>query len=229
MSVLAACQGGGQSGPPAAQVPAGPAPEGVVVGDTFVPLPTGDWTKIATLDATGSNNRAAWSGERTVLVSRIDGVVDRIVMILSQRLSSHRRYNLTTACRSETFHYSEARRVNAMSNDCWHVRTLSFGLAGDPHPVNLSLAEYAEREGVYVPITALGTRFIRTQGREKVEVEYLWNVDLLDPRFDGKPALPADWSGDAIGADPVKQAVLDAVVLWSEEWYPTLGRSAPTS
>lgn len=222
---LAACQttDGGTAADITSTISAQDAGTGATVtfkGETY-PMPPGDWVSVGVVKTAGGG----WSAQRLILASVVPagngsgGAIDRVAMILDQDLFSHRRYNLTTLCTAEeSYHHTVRGRYDAQSNECWHVRTVGFGLAGDPHPMVRALRDWGEARGLYVPVAMLGPRFIESQGRKKRQIEYLWAADLLSPVFDGTPATPDAWTKQAAAADPAKRAVTDELVRWAEAW-----------
>lgn len=214
-TIATACQSTG-SGLSTVQLPPSTVADFVEVGARTVPLPPGEWTPIRRIERAGSG----WNSQRVILVSRIDNVIDRYVTIMTQQLTTSSSYNLTGSCSGGDFHHSNTRSSRGFSNDCWQVRTLSLGLGGDAHPQNEVMAIYAEENRLFAPLAAIGTRFIITSGPSKLEVEYLWNPDLLTATFDGDPSRPEDWSRIEIEGDPGKRAVIDAIIRWSIDWYP---------
>jgi hypothetical protein len=111
--------------------------------------------------------------------------------------------------------------------DCWHVRTVSFGLSGDPHWINKALNLYATKLNLFAPAEMVGVRFVRHMDSELLQVDYLWNPDLLMPRPDGEVWTTKDWTNAAIAADPRKKLIMDWIRKWAEDWHPRIERAMP--
>lgn len=207
---VAGCQ---TTGTPKA-IPTGPVSGAIAFGGEIIPLPDGEFQVVGLIDTSKAN----WSAERLILVSTTGDVVDRYVSILHQNLLRASRYNLSSSCGNNAFLHSTAVATQSTNNDCWHIRTVSLGLEGAAHPMNRAIDDYVTKHDLYGPSTVIGPRFIRSWGRKKVQVQYLWNPDLFLLDFDGTPATPEEWSKEAIAADPAKAAVLTSLIRWSEEW-----------
>lgn len=226
--LLAACQttpAGDDSGPAAAPL------DGLSVsllGETF-PLPPGSWEEVAADEIRVPGKHTAPQHYR-VLVSRVGGVVDRAVVVWGQIKTGRwaRHWSGFQGClttddpavhRAEVReNYSGSRYITGVRLDCWHLRTLSLGLAGDPHPVVADLAAWAEAEGAYLPLTMLGARYaVKRRPDRRAYVEYLFNPDLLYPHPEAWTA--ADWRQPEVAADPGKRALVDTLATWAEDWY----------
>lgn len=181
------------------------------------PLPPGNWTLLYHGDQDVRGGTAA----REIYVSETRGVIDRVV--LDYRVHLGKRYDFLPreSCRSPEYYYQQ-EKVGPGSGECWHVRAISLGTAGDPHWVNVAIDQYATARDLFLSPVMIGTRFIRYQDGELIQVDYLWNAELLLAPPAGRVWEPEDWSNAAVARDPAKRVIMETLRRWSEEWQPTL-------
>jgi hypothetical protein len=183
-----------------------------------IPLPPGHWQAI---DA-GDQAVSGGSSGRIIYVSTVRGIVDRVVLVHRMTLGLRYQFQPRRSCADPGYFYQEPERPLPEGGACWHIRAVNLGLAGDPHWLNRALAQYADGQDLYLPVVMLGPRFIRYQGETLVQVDYLWNPDLLLSPPAGTLWRPEDWSNAAVADDPAKGAVMSTLVRWARQWQPRL-------
>lgn len=212
--------GSGPAGAPAspAATAASEAPTSAAKAPADVPLPPGPWRTAYS----GGQEVARGNSERTILVSASQGVIDRVVLIYRVHLGLRYEFLPRASCRDPSYYYQVIDERTEGAGFCWQVRAVNFGLAGDPHWVNRVLADDAERHDLFLPVVMPGVRFIRYAEGEMLQVDYLWNADLLVPAPAGHVWLPDDWTNEAIAGDPGRQAVMQTLRRWGEDWQARL-------
>ena len=70
-------------------------------------------------------------------------------------------------------------------------------------------------------------RFVRHKDAELLQVDYLWNPDLLMPRADGQVWSANDWTNASVATDPRKKLIMDWIRKWAEDWHPRIERAMP--
>ncbi len=161
-----------------------------------------------------------------VLISENRGVIDRVVLIYRVHIGRRYEFLPRESCRDPVYYHEVIDEPAEGVGFCWHVRAVNLGLAGDPHWVNQVLADDAERHKLFLPVVMPGVRFIRYADGELLQVDYLWNADLLLPASGEEVWLPGDWTNEAVAADPARQAVMQTLLQWAETWQ---ARLAPTT
>jgi hypothetical protein len=207
--------GPGPSGEPATILPA-PTP-------ADPPMPPGRWE---TVYAGRQEMSRGWS-ERAVMVSRAADVIDRAVLVYRIHLGKRWEFLPRDACRDPGYWYETGDDAGAESGACWHVRAVNLGTAGQPHWVNVVLAGHAESNDLFLPAVMIGVRYIRYHADNLLQVDYLWNPDLLLPPPAGRVWRPDDWRNAAIADDPSKQAIMRTLRRWAEEWQPRIAAALP--
>ena len=182
------------------------------------PLPPGEWTLLYRTDQAVRGGTAV----REIYVSDTRGVIERAV--LDYRVQLGKRYDFLPreSCKSPDYYYQQEKVLGPGSGECWHVRAISLGTAGDPHWVNLVMDQYATERDLYLSPVMIGTRFIRYQEGELVQIDYLWNAELLLAPPEGRAWEPADWSNAAVALDPRKRVIMETLRRWSEDWQQKL-------
>ncbi|SDH06523.1 hypothetical protein [Roseospirillum parvum] len=224
---LAACQTTPASQDPAPATPL-TGPSVSLLGESF-PLPPGSWEDVARGEIRVPGRHTAPQHYR-VLVSRVGGVIDRAVVVWGQVKTGRwaRHWSGFQGClttddpavhRAEVGeNYTGGAYITGVRLDCWHLRTLSLGLAGDPHPMIADLAAWAEAEGAYLPLAMLGARYaVKRHEDRRAYVEYLFNPDLLYPHATAWTA--ADWTRAEVADDPGKQALVETLGAWAAAWH----------
>jgi hypothetical protein len=202
---------GGRTGPTAS------------LGRFVIPLPRGDWQQAYS----GERELAHGTSARTIMVGEVDGVIDRLVLVYHAKVGSREYFLPRENCANPEYFFATTGVQQPGTGECWHVRTVNLGLAGDPHWVNKIVDLYARGVDLYSPATMIGVRFIRHDGADLLQVDYLWNPDLLFPRPDGDVWLPADWSNQAIAEDPRKKVIMETLRRWGEDWQPRMAAAFP--
>lgn len=186
------------------------------------PLPPGNWQ---TIHSGRQEMPRGWS-DRAILVSREGDVIDRVVLVYRIHLGKRWEFTPRDACHNVEY-FAQHGHAAADRGACRHVRAVNLGTAGQPHWVNIALSSHAEAQDVYLPATMVGVRYIHYQEGELLQVDYLWNADLLLPPPDGRVWLPGDWSNAAVAGDASKQAVMRTLQRWAEEWQPRIDAVMP--
>jgi len=209
-------------GAPASDAAPVAAPAAAPAAAPGVPLPPGTWRTAYS----GKQEIVRGTAERMVLVSESRGVVDRVVLVYRVHLGLRYEFQPRESCRDPSYYHQVINESGGGAGDCWHVRAVNLGLAGEPHWVNLVLAFDAERQDLFLPAVMPGVRFIRYAEGEMLQVDYLWNPDLLLPAPAGAKGArvwePDDWTNKAVAADPAKQAVMRTLQRWGEDWQARL-------
>lgn len=190
-----------------------------------VPLPPGAWTTIYDGDQAVLRGAA----HRQILFSVSRGMVGRAVLVYRVQLGMRYEFLPRTSCSSPGYWYATAEPVapDRTRGACWHVRAVNLGLAGEPHWVNPVMSAYADGRELYLPATMIGVRYVRHHQGEMLQVDYLWNPDLLLPPPDAGVWQPDDWSNAAVEADPRKRAIMQVIRGWAEEWEPRVQAALP--
>jgi hypothetical protein len=213
--------GGCESGP-TSSTPSGASPveaaSTVQVGTIAVPLPEGSWREVLTREEAFKAGRG--SSTRKVLARVRDGVVERLVLIHVVDAGSGEAFREQKACARDTYYYQTITERGQGIGDCWHVRFANFGLAGDPHWLSEDVDGYLRRERLSMSVVMLGVRFVRHAGPTLVQVEYLWNPDLVLAPKERVVWLPPDWQNPAVRARPDRRAVMETLKQWGQNWHP---------
>jgi hypothetical protein len=187
------------------------------------PLPTGDWDTVYS----GDQEIVRGVSHRSIYASREQGVIDRLVLVYRIELGKRYEFLPRTNCSSPDYFYATTEEGAVGSGGCWHVRAVNLGLAGDPHWVNLVLAHYAQSGDLYLPAVMVGVRFIRYHEGQLLQVDYLWNADLLLPPPAGHVWTPDDWNNASVALDPAKQVIMQTLQRWGEQWQSRLSETQP--
>lgn len=175
----------------------------------------------------GTQDLAHGQASRAVHASVTRGIVERVVLVYRVSLGKRFEFLPRASCASPDYYHQQANEEGDGSGACWHVRAVNLGLADDPHWVNLVLAHYADTHDLYLPAAMLGVRFIRYHEGELLQVDYLWNPDLLLTPPAGRVWVPEDWSNAAVQAAPDKRAIMEVIRGWSEDWQPKVDAALP--
>ena len=208
---------------PATAAAAGPAQASSTIGRFQVPLPPGDWKEAYS----GSNELSAGTSYRKILVGVSGDVIDRVILLYHIEIGRRDYFKPRESCNNEGYFFQTTTLSVEAMEDCWHVRNVSMGLSGDPHWVNKALDLYAKKLNLYAPAVFVGTRFVRHKDSELLQVDYLWNPDVLLPGDDGRVWAAEDWSNPAIAGDPRRKLVMDEIRRWSRDWHPRVERAFP--
>lgn len=195
------------------------------VGSVRIPLPPGTWRTVLTREEPfkAGRGRDTW----TVSARVRDGVVERLVLAQVVEAGAGAAFGEQKTCQRDTYYFQTITVKQRGRGDCWHVRYANFGLQQNPHWLSKEVDAFLRREGLSMSVVMPGVRFVRHDGPLLVQVEYLWNPDvLLRPR--GRPIwLPADWENAAVRADPERRAVMEMLRRWGEDWHPNIVRAVP--
>jgi hypothetical protein len=200
--------------------PSPPAQTLTVAGQT-VPVPPGQWTLLFE----GEQEIGGGTAWRGIYASIVDRVVDRMVFVYVARLGRTETFLPQAACENEDYFFQVTTAENVRIGDCWHVRVINLGLAGDPHWINRVIDLYATKADIFAPAMALGVRFIRREGPVLLRLDYALNPDVLLPDATGGVATVEAWSKEAVAADPEKQAVIETLRKWAGDWHPLVETS----
>ncbi|GAB2174853.1 hypothetical protein [Dongia sp. agr-C8] len=185
-----------------------------------VPLPPGQWEVIDSI-VIPNPRYPNFPMYQEILVSRAGKTIDRVVRIWVQiKKRQEDWFTPFRLCEDDGYFDSVVKENSGSRLDCWHLRPLSLGLAGDVEPGNAAIAKYGKQHGLFVPVVMLGARFARLlNSNQRYSVEYLWTPDLLLPaNTPAKVWTPADWTTKAM-EEPAKRAVIDALDGWAYDWY----------
>lgn len=231
-ATLAACA----AGPRVEDLPplGGETESGVATVDGLsFPLPPGQWNRVWTYTVAGSGPRQAPQIFR-IYASVNQGVIDRAAVFWVQRkrtfVDRWRQYQgclteadpgvLHAVVRTNTGGPEPSTNVDI---DCWHLRAFSMGRSGSVHPTVAALQAFADRDGLYLPVTMLSVRFAQKRQTESRDyADYFFNTDFIAPNPAGAPWSPADWSAEAVAADPARRLVVDRLIGWGGRWRPSL-------
>lgn len=187
------------------------------------PLPPGSWKTVHRSRQDIPHGVA----QRAIWISRDQDVIDRAVLEFAMQLGRRWEFQPRQSCASADY-FSQVTGVPTVdTGECWHVRAVNLGTAGDPHPVNLILAEFARSHDLYLPAVMVGVRFIRYHEGRLLQLDYLWNADLLLPPPPDRVWTPADWSNDAVAADPAKRTIMRTLQRWGQDWEPKVAATLP--
>lgn len=196
------------------------------------PLPDGQWNEVQTYTVPGTSPRAPQTF--TVYASVNDGVIDRAAVFWVQYKTTHQeRWRRYQGCLDDSdagvLHAVITRNTGSeepsegTAIDCWHIRSFSLGRSGSAHPTIEALQLFADREGLYLPVTMLSVRFAQKREVDRRDyADYLYNPDVLLPRPGGGPWRPEEWSAEAVAAEPAQAIVIDRLRAWAETWRPRL-------
>lgn len=233
-AILSGCA---SSGPGASDIPllgAVTASNQTTVDGLRFPLPNGVWNKVWTYEVPGGRSKAPQTFQ--IYASVNEGVIDRAAVFWVQRKSTFidlwRRYEACLDANDDNVLHAVIAKNTGGSQpgagvdvDCWHIRVVSMGRQGAPHPTIAALQALADRDGLYLPVTMLSTRFAQKREIESRDyADYLYNADFLAPKPDGSPWLPDEWSKSAVAADRAKSLVVERLTRWGEGWRPRLTR-----
>jgi len=222
-SVLAACETPGTAAATGPKAVAAPGQPQTTIGRFQVPLPPGEWREAFS----GSKDLSRGTSYRKILVGVSGDVIDRLILIYQIEIPRRDYFKPRESCVHEDYYFQTTTVSEEAMEDCWHVRNVSMGLLGDPHWVNKALDLYARNLDLFAPAVWVGTRFIRHKDSDLLQVDYLWNPDVLLPRGDGRVWAAPDWSNSAIAADPRKKLIMDEIRRWSVDWHPRMERALP--
>lgn len=176
-----------------------------------VPLPPGNWTVIKEQEwpSDGATN---W---RRILLSVNQEVIDRATFIYSREIYKWKYFTTPKKCKNSFYYYQEEPENKHGKGACWHVRVVNLGTAGNPHAINKYLSRIAKEKSVYLPITMIGVRFVRHEWQRFLQVDYLWNADLLLPHPGGGVWRPQEWDNESVKNDPAKKVIMETIKAWS--------------
>lgn len=223
LSALPACESPRTTPSTRTAAVAEPGQARTTIGRFQVPLPPGDWKEVFS----GSNDLSRGTSDRKILVGISGDVVDRVILIYTIEIGRRDYFKPRQSCRHEDYFFQTTTVSEEAKEDCWHVRNVSMGLSGDPHWINKALDLYAKKMDLFAPAVLVGARFIRHRDSELLQVDYLWNPDVLLPRDDGGVWTLEDWSNPAIARDPRKQLVMDEIRRWARDWHPRMEGAFP--
>lgn len=223
LSVSSACESPrGATSAPASPI-AAPAQPTTAIGPIQVPLPPGDWKEAFS----GSKDLSRGTSYRKILVSVSGDVIDRLILIYFLEIGRRDYFKPRANCRHEDYFFQTTTVSEEAMEDCWHVRSVSMGLKGDPHWINKALDLYAKKLKLFAPAVWVGPRFVRHKDSELLQVDYLWNPDVLLPRGDGRVWATEDWANAAIAVDPRRKLVREELRRWARDWHPRMERALP--
>lgn len=223
LSVLSACESPRTTSPKRTAAVAAPGQPQTTIGRFQVPLPPGEWKEVLS----GSNDLSRGTSDRKILVEIGGDVIDRVILVYHIEIGRRDYFKPRQSCRHEDYFFQTTTVSEEAKEDCWHVRTVSMGLSGDPHWINKALDLYAKKLDLFAPAVLVGARFIRHRDSELLQVDYLWNPDVLLPRDDGRVWALEDWSNPAIARDPRKQLAMDEIRRWARDWHPRMEGAFP--
>ena len=220
LSLLAACESPRST---SSATVSGPEQPTTTIGDIKVPLPPGDWREAFS----GSKDLSRGTSFRKILVGVNGDVIDRLILIYLVEIGRRDYFKPRANCRHDDYFFQTTTVSDKAMEDCWHVRNVSMGLKGDPHWINKALDLYAKKMDLYAPAVWVGPRFVRHKNSELLQVDYLWNPDVLLPHPEGRVWAVEDWANPAIAGDPGKKLVMDETRRWGRELHPRLQRALP--
>lgn len=223
LSMATACETSRTTSPTAGGTVAAPGQPRTTIGRFQVPLPPGEWKEAYS----GSNDLSGGTANRKILVGVSGDVIDRIILVYHIEIGRRDYFKPRESCRHEDYYFQTTTISEEAMEDCWHVRNVSMGLKGDPHWINKALDLYAKNLDLFAPAVWVGTRFVRHKDSELLQVDYLWNPDVLLPRDDGRVWAVEDWSNAAIAGDPGRKVVMDQIRRWGQDWHPRIARAFP--
>lgn len=193
------------------------------IGRFQVPLPPGKWKEAFS----GSQNLSRGTSHRKILIGVSGDVIDRVILLYLIEIGGRDYFKPRKNCTHTDYFFQTTTVSETAKEDCWHVRNVSMGLSGDPHWINEALDLYAKKLDLYFPAVLVGARFIRHQDSELLQVDYLWNPDMVLPRGDGRVWAAEDWSNPAVAGDPGRKLVMDEIRRWALDWHPRIERAFP--
>jgi hypothetical protein len=195
------------------------------IGRFAIPLPPGDWRLVISKQQDFAGGRGIET--RNVLVSVDRGVIDRVVLLYLVEADKRFFFQSQENCREEYYYYQTPEVSGHGQGECWHVRNVSFGVAGKPHWISQVLDLYAKSENLYFPVAMVGVRYIRYNGPELLRVDYLWNPDVILRSTEKTVWLPDDWTNAAVAADPRRKAVMETIRQWGADWQARIASAFP--
>lgn len=185
------------------------------VGGVQVPLPEGSWTLIGSKDLT-INDRYPATGY--VLVSETNGAIDRVVTLWRQRTFSG-RFGDFKNCSAKSNLTSDVVSQSAQKTDCVFVRAVAWP---DKGKIGRLLRSYAKSKGLYAPLVTVGPRVaLSLAGRDRIAIDYGYNMDLIAPPPNAEFWRPGDWTPSA-ATSPSKKAVVDALREFGAKMRPAV-------
>lgn len=223
LSLLAGCETPRTFSSAGPKTVAVPGQQQTTISRFQVPLPPGDWREAYS----GSKDLSRGTSYRKILVEVSGDVMDRVILIYQIEIGRRDYFKPRKSCRHEEYFFQTTTVSEKAMEDCWHVRNVSMGLKGDPHWINKALDLYARKMDLFAPAVWVGTRFIRHKDSDLLQVDYLWNPEVLLPRSDGRVWAVEDWSNSPIAGDPRRKIVMDEIRRWGQDWHPRMEQALP--
>jgi uncharacterized membrane protein len=197
----------------------------IEVGAKQVPLPDGKWvvagigTQKLNMPAIG----AFGSIQSVILLLPRDNQIVAVLEIAANTIQVNDGWGRTQACEPNRGQLSLIVRYRTgWETSCQFVIPTRFDLNTAGQPAWNAARAYAAKSKLTVPGGVWLTAGFRVSDRQ----------DLVDARYHISPALLAgsaaakiaDWSADAVKADPVRQAPVAALAKWASGFDPLIER-----
>lgn len=190
---------------------------GADIGGVRLPLPDGGWT-VFYADETPEGS---FPVTRLGLLRIAGKSVKQIAYVRVIRNARRGGFKPFEQCALPHYFFSETvTNQTGGAQDCWHVRTETLA-ADTPSPRQAALTSYAKANGLFLPLTMIGSRFHMASRTVALRISYGWTPDLiLKAPKDKKVWRFQDWTADAVATDPRKTAVMEKMKQWGSAWRP---------
>ncbi|CCQ72864.1 hypothetical protein [Magnetospira sp. QH-2] len=190
-------------------------------GGVVVPLPAGKWV-VAGSRLFGKKNK--W--HYLVLAEVKDKVITRALLIRGNRSKSNKGFKKYAGCTSENASFKQVDANERQGDqDCFVVR--AWCTRKHENTVSNfyreSLVKMGRAQDLFVPMGWVGWEVRLADTRRNMTYATLVASDLILPA-DTKRGhwILDDWKPDLVAASPAKQAVMDYMKTWGEQWRPRL-------
>jgi uncharacterized membrane protein len=188
------------------------------LGVVQVPLPAGEWT-------------VAGTGKQTVDIPAIGayGTIQSAVLFMTRgtevvavleananQLPVNDGWGRTKACALDQGQlHLTTRYKSGWQTGCIFVQASQFGMDSSGPTAWTQAKDLARKSGLKMPANWVTAGFRSSDRHDLVDARYHFNPSIFLGATAAKFEAPADWSADAVKADPLRDQVVQAVVGWA--------------
>ncbi|WP_210395520.1 hypothetical protein [Motiliproteus sediminis] len=193
-----------------------------VIGSHQIPLPEGQWRLVAH-NVYQNRNGEAYADVQLVQIDEGERVLTRGVLISANLESAARTEEPKAAfCeRDVVYHKQVVRNEVGRDQDCWVTSYFRAAVGRDTDKVSAQTLSYLHRNRIQVPNFAVYTAYRLMSDTDNLTVQYYFNPEY-GTRIAPAPRVgwaQSPWHRDNLHRDPLKQAYVEQVKMWSGEWY----------
>ena len=188
------------------------------LGAIQVPLPAGEWT-------------VAGTGKQTIDVPAIGayGTIQSAVLFMTRgtdvvaileananQLPVNDGWGRTKACALDQGQlHLTTRYKSGWQTGCIFVQASQFGVNSAGPTAWTQAKELAKKSGLKMPANWLTAGFRSSDRHDLVDARYHFNPSMFLGATAASLESPADWSADAVKADPLRDQAVQALVGWA--------------